>query len=136
MTTELLVLTLAALLQIIQLVLVIVPANLQLGPGKTLSPRDTDRLGKPLIEQVGPKTARIFRAYNNHFESLALFTIAVLAITLSDQSSAVTRTCAWAYLAARVVYVPAYAFGWVPWRSYLWMIGMVSVVIMLLAALV
>jgi uncharacterized MAPEG superfamily protein len=136
MTTELTVLTLAALLQVVQFALMAIPANLELGPGKTLSPRDPDRLGKPLQELVSLKTSRLFRAMNNHFEALILFTIGVLVITLSDQSTALTQTCAWTYLVARILYIPAYAFGWVPWRSVIWFVGFAATVTMLLAALI
>ena len=132
MTPELIVLTLAALLQVGQIFLMAVPANLELGQGKTLSPRD---FGK-LEDQVSANTARLFRAMNNHFEALALFTIAVVVITLSDQSTAFTAACAWAYLAARVIYIPAYAFGWVPWRTLFWMVGLTATTAMLIAALI
>lgn len=135
MTTELTVLTLAALLQVVQFVLMSVPANLELGQGKTLGPRDPDRLGKPLIEQVSARTGRLFRALNNHFEGLILFSIACLVITVSGQSTGLTGTCAWIYLIARVLYVPAYAFGWVPWRSLIWAVGFLATTIMLVAAL-
>lgn len=136
MTPELTALALAGLLQVIQFMLMSIPANLELGPGKTLGPRDPDRLGKPLIEQVSPRTGRLFRALNNHFEGLILFTLAVVVVTLSDQSSTFTAACAWTYLVARVLYVPAYAFGLVPWRSLIWMVGFSATTLMLLAALV
>ena len=136
MTPELTALTLAALLQVIQYILMSVPANLELGPAKTLSPRDIGHLGKPLIEQLSPTTARLFRAMNNHFEALILFTIAVTVITLSGQSSAFTQTCAWTYLTARIAYVPAYAFGLVPWRTVIWAVGFAATTLMLLAALI
>ncbi len=135
MTPELTVLALAALLQVGQLVLMAVPANLEVGPAKTLSPRDRDRLGGSLQEQVGTRTARLIRALDNHFEALILFTIAVVVVTLSGAASGFTAACAWTYLAARVLYVPAYAFGWVPWRSLIWMVGLGATVLMLLAAL-
>ena len=136
MAPELTVLTLAALLQVVQFVLMAVPTNLELGTAKTLSPRDPERLGSSIQEQVGPRTSRLIRAMNNHFEALVLFTIAVLVVTLSDQSSAFTAGCAWAYLLARVLYVPAYAFGWVPWRSIVWFVGFAATVSMLASALV
>lgn len=135
MTPELTALTLAGLLQVVQYVLMSVPANLELGTRKTLSPRDPDRLGKPLIEQVSPRTGRLFRALNNHFEGLILFTLAVTVITLSNQSSTLTAICAWTYLGARVLYIPAYAFGWVPWRSVIWSVGFLATTTMLVAAL-
>ena len=135
MTPELTALALAGLLQVVQFMLMSIPANLELGPGKTLGPRDPDRLGKPLIEQVSPRTGRLFRALNNHFEGLILFTLAVVVVTLSGQSSDLTAACAWTYLIARVLYVPAYAFGLVPWRSLIWMVGFSATTLMLLAAL-
>ncbi len=136
MTPELTVLALAALWQVVQITLMAIPANLELGTAKTLSPRDPERLQKPLMDQVSPRTGRLHRAMTNHFEGLILFTIAVLVVTLGGQSSSFTQTCAWVYLAARILYVPAYAFGWVPWRSFIWAVGLGATVLMLVAALV
>lgn len=136
MTPELTVLALAGLLQGIQFALMAIPANLELGPGKTASPRDPQRLGKPLIEQVSVKTGRLFRALNNHFEGLILFTIAVVVITLGDKGTGLSAICAWTYLGARILYIPAYYFGWTPWRSLIWFVGFLSTIIMILSALI
>lgn len=136
MTPELTVLTLAGLLQVVQFGLMSVTANLDLGPAKTLSARDPARLGGPLSEQMGVRAGRYYRAMNNHFEGLIMFTLAVVVVTLSDQSTAFTATCAWVYLGARVLYVPAYALGLVPWRSLIWMTGFAATALMLLAALI
>lgn len=136
MTPELTALALAGLLQVVQYVLMAVPANLELGVAKTLSPRDPDRLGKPLVEQVSPRTGRLIRALDNHFEGLILFTLAVVVVTLSGRSSVLTAVCAWTYLAARTAYVPAYAFGLSPWRSLIWFAGFAATTLMLLATLI
>ncbi|MEM1302224.1 MAG: MAPEG family protein [Pseudomonadota bacterium] len=136
MTPELTALTLAALLQVVQFALVSVSANLDLGPQKTLSPRDQSRLGGPLEAQLSDKPARIYRAFANHFESLALFTIACTVITLGNQSTGFTATCAYTYLVARVAYIPAYYFGLVPWRSLIWFLGFTAIIAMLIAALI
>ncbi len=131
MTPELTALALAALLQAIQYILMAVPANLELGPRYTASPRDTDRMA-----DLSPKAARLVRALNNHFEALILFTIAVTIVTLSGQSTPFTQTCAWVYLAARILYVPAYALGLAPWRSAVWGVGFCATIAMIIAALV
>ncbi len=136
MTPELTALTLAALLQVVQFTLMAIPANFELGPAKTMSPRDPDQMGGTMESQVSRGTGRLARALNNHFEGLILFTIACTVITVSDQSSALTATCAWIYLAARIAYVPAYYFGLVPWRSLIWAVGFGATTLMLLAALV
>jgi len=135
MTSELAVLAYAALLQTVQFCLMSVAANLDVGIGKTLSPRDVDRLGKPLAELLSPKPARLHRAFTNHFEALTMFTIAVVFVVLADRTSTFTAACAWVYLGARVAYVPAYYFGLSPWRSLIWFVGFGATVLMILAGL-
>ena len=129
MTPELTVLALAGLLQGVQFALFAIPANLELGTRVTMGPRD-----KPVT--VPGRTGRLQRALNNHFEGLILFTLAVVVVTLGGQSTALTAACAWIYLAARVLYIPAYAFGWVPWRSAIWAAGFAATMTMILAALI
>ncbi|WP_108484966.1 MAPEG family protein [Oceaniglobus ichthyenteri] len=129
MTPELTVLTLSALLQVVQFVLYSVAANRQVGPDVAAGPRDEK------IELTGT-AGRLQRAMNNHFEGLILFTIAVVVITLSNQSTTVTQYCAYAYLAARILYIPAYTQAWTPGRSVIWIVGFAATVIMLIAALI
>jgi uncharacterized MAPEG superfamily protein len=135
MSAELTALTLAALLQVVQFGLMAVPANLELGVGKTASPRDRDRLGGSVEDLLSIRTARLYRALNNHFEGLILFSIACIAVTLGDKSTTFTGACAYVYLIARVAYIPAYAFGLSPWRSYIWFVGFGATTCMLVAAL-
>ena len=130
MTPELTALTLAALLQVLQFILYAIPANRELGPGYTMSARD-----RPPSRQMSPRTARLQRALTNHFEGLILFGIACTVITLSGQSTGFTAACAWTYLAARILYVPAYTLGLRPGRSLIWTSGFLATVLMLLAAL-
>ena len=128
MTPELTALTLAALLQVLQLCLYSLAGQAQLGTKTALKPRDDTPVltGKP---------GRIKRAMDNHFEGLLLFAIACIVIAISGQSTPFTTTCAWIYLAVRVLYIPAYVFGWVPWRSLIWAVGFLTTALMLLAAL-
>ena len=130
MTPELTALALAGLLQALQFAAFAIPANLELGTGYTSSARD-----RPPSRQLSTVTGRLQRAMNNHFEGLILFTLAVTVVTLGNQSTALTQYAAWTYLAARVLYIPAYAFGWRPWRSAIWGIGFLATLTMILAAL-
>jgi len=134
---ELTILALAGLLQAIQFAIMAIPANLELGVGKTASPRDPERMGgKTILEQLSTKTGRLARAMNNHFEALILFTLAVAVVELSGQNTRFTATCATAYLIARVLYIPAYYFGWTPWRSYIWFVGFGATVAMIVSTLI
>lgn len=129
MTSELTALGYAFLLQAVQFALMAVPLNLQMGPRATAGPRDQ------MAEPQGVP-GRLYRAFNNHFEALILFTIAVVLVTLGDQSSPVTRSCAWTYLVARILYVPAYASGILYLRSAIWAVGFFATLVMVLAALI
>ena len=131
MSPELTALALAALLQGVQFVLYAVGANRELGPGYTMSARD-----RPPSREMSDVTARLGRALDNPFEGQVLFAIAVCVVTLGGASSGLTAALAWLYLAARVLYVPAYALGWRPWRSVIWAAGFAATMTMILAALV
>lgn len=129
MTPEITVLAYAALLQIAQFAAYSITANQQVPTRVALGPRDTP------VELTG-LAGRLKRAMNNHFEGLILFTIAVIVVTLSGQSTPMTQCCAWIYLAARIAYVPAYALGLSPWRSIVWFIGLIATATMLITAVI
>lgn len=128
MTGELRVLALAGLLQAVQFAAFSVAANRQVGPKAAMGPRDHP------VSLTGT-AGRLQRALNNHFEGLILFTLAVVVVTLGGTATALTAACAWVYLIARLLYVPAYVLGWVPWRSVIWAAGFAATVTMILASL-
>ena len=127
MTVDLQVLAYAAILQFIQFGLMAVPVNLQLGVHYTAGSRDEE-------QRASGVPGRLKRALDNHFEGLILFTIAVVVVTLGDASSVITERAAWAYLGARILFVPAYASGIFMLRSLIWTVGFVATFVMLIAA--
>ncbi|MEM9796163.1 MAG: MAPEG family protein [Pseudomonadota bacterium] len=131
MTPELLTLALAFLLQCAQFTAYSISANRDVGLGYSMSARD-----RPPSRPMSDRSARLQRAMNNHFEGLILFTIAVVVVTLSGQANGFTAACGWVYLTARIAYVPAYVFGWRPWRSYIWLLGFFATVGMVISALI
>ena len=128
MQIELTVLALAGVLQGLQFVVFSIYANRQIGPKVAMGTRDH---AQPLTGTAG----RLQRALNNHFEGLIMFTLAVVVVTLGRQGTMFTATCAWLYLIARILYVPAYVLGWVPGRSIIWVIGFGATMLMILAAI-
>lgn len=128
MPVEVQVLGFAALLQFVQFVLMAVPVNLQMGVSYTAGARDQQR-------QPEGVPGRLHRAMNNHFEGLILFTIAVVVVVLGNASSTLTQYAAWTYLAARILYVPAYAAGVFLLRSLVFTVGFAATLVMLVAAL-
>lgn len=128
MTPELLALTAVILVQLATLAAYAIVGNLELGPKVTLSPRDR-------IPPLSPLLGRLQRALANGVEALALFTPTILVVTLSGHASPLTAIAAWAYVATRVAYVPAYVFGLVPWRSIIWTFGLVCITVLLAKAI-
>ena len=130
MIPDLTALILAALLWAGQLAHMAIRANLEIGSRYFLSPRDT-----PPPQNLSQSTQRLKRAYENHLEALVLFAIAVMAITLTGKESTLTTILAFGYLGARVLFVPAYALGWTPWRSVFFGIGYLCSILLLALAL-
>ena len=64
------------------------------------------------------------------------FAAGVGIIAITQQSSLITVLAAWVYLGARILYVPAYALGWQPWRSYIWILALLCCAVLFIAALV
>lgn len=103
--------------------------------------RDIGRKGnvgtrEGLDAQLSEGTLRLRRALANHTENIGLFIIAVVLVSLTESNSTLTAIFAWAYVAARVLYLPAYRFAWVPWRSLLYLVGLLSTFVMIIASVV
>lgn len=125
---ELTALGLAAILQAVQIGLAGWSMNRDGLSRWNTGPRDTD-------PQFSALTSRLRRAVNNHFEALAFFTIAVVLVQFTQSNGTLTAICAWVYLAARTLYVPAYAFGWSPGRSIIFAVGFLASMAMIVTAL-
>ncbi|RMF35848.1 MAG: MAPEG family protein [Alphaproteobacteria bacterium] len=125
MTVEVMVLGLSALLACAQLALAAAMANRQLGSSYLAGPRDE---GVRLTGIAG----RLRRACYNQLEGLVLFAVAVTVLTFADRAHPFTQLAAVIYLAARLVYVPLYAFGVRWWRSAVWTVGWLATVFILL----
>ncbi|AGT09655.1 MAPEG family protein [Paracoccus aminophilus] len=128
MSAETTALGLAAVLQAVQIGLAGISMNRDVGAKWNAGPRDAQ-------PEFSPLTGRLRRAVTNHFEGLIFFTIAVVMVSIEDRSNALTVLCAWLYLAARILYIPAYAFAWSPWRSVIWMVGFFATMAMIIFAL-
>ena len=95
----------------------------QLGSGYMLSSRDEHR-------SVGGILGRLDRALTNSVTALALFAPAIVILALRDNFSDASRTAAQVFLLARIIYVPAYAFGITGIRTLVWLVGFAATVIL------
>ena len=126
--TEITILVLYGFLVIITLLMQATGAMTQLGMGYLLSSRDENRT-------VSGIAGRLERALNNSITAMVLFAPAVLLIIVTESSTPQTVLACQAFLIARLVYLPAYAFKLTGIRSLAWTVGLLSTALLYFLAL-
>ena len=130
MTTELYMLSFAAILGIIQLLLAAQASTAQRGAKWNMSPRDQ----KP--PELTGVAGRLDRAYKNFMETFPIFVAAIAVVHLANRLGPISTWGAIVYLTARVIYVPLYAAGIPGIRSLVWLVSLVGIGMVLYAGLV
>jgi uncharacterized MAPEG superfamily protein len=122
-STEIIVLGWSVVLLLVQIILQAV-STYDLGP-YLLGQRDDNR-------QSGNVWAgRLKRALENLLETYPAFVALALALAVTGKTGGIAATGAWVWLAARVVYVPLYAFGVPAVRTLAWCVSIVGLLMML-----
>ena len=122
-STEITVLGWSVVLLLAQIILQAVSIY-DLGP-YLLGPRDDNRQSGNIV------AGRLKRALENLLESYPAFVALALALALTGKTGGMAATGAWLWLAARVVYVPLYAFGVPAVRTLAWVVSIVGILMML-----
>ncbi|MEO1207351.1 MAG: MAPEG family protein [Pseudomonadota bacterium] len=123
MATELVQLLLAVLLAFAHFAVYGVVANIQLGVTYTAGPRDEPPKG------LSTNAHRLKRSYENYLETLPWFAIAVVVANLSGKADQTVHAYAWIYLAARIIYVPAYIVDIPYTRSAVWSVATLMILL-------
>ena len=125
MTPEFAFLALTLILALVQIGAAGMARTAELGGKWNAGPRDEP------APPPGKLAGRLMRAQSNLFETLPLFAAAVIMAEVAGRTGPLTLWGAGLYFAARVVYLPLYAFG-VPYvRSLVWLVaagGLVAVI--------
>ena len=125
MKPELNLLVWATLLTVVQAVVAVQGAMMQVG----LPALAGNREGLPEIKGWAGRAAR---AHRNMLESLVLFAILVVAAVLADKTNGTTLLGAQIFLWARVAYALVYIAG-VPWlRTGVWAVSIVGLAMIFL----
>jgi uncharacterized MAPEG superfamily protein len=128
-TTELRLLAWTLLLTLIQVLVTSAFRTRETGLNYNAGPRDD--AGPP----VGVVTGRMRRAQANLYETLPLFTAAVLLAHVAGREGALTLTGCWLYLLGRIAYVPLYAIGIPMVRSLVWVASLIGLLAVFAAIL-
>ena len=128
MTLELKLLVWSAALALMQMIIAVVGAILQVG----LVPLIGNRDNLPALEGWSDRARR---AQLNMLESLPIFAALVLVAQVAGKTNAVTALGAQLFFWGRLAYAPVYVIG-IPWlRTVLWGVSSVGLLQMLLALL-
>jgi uncharacterized MAPEG superfamily protein len=125
MNPELTLLTCAVLLTLVQAVVAVLGAMLQVG----LPMLAGNREGMPEITGWGGRAAR---AHRNMLESLVLFAALVLVAAVAGRTNAMTHLGAQVFVSARLAYALVYVAG-VPWlRTGVWAVSVAGLAMIFL----
>lgn len=125
---ELTILALYGLVVMVTLLAQTSGAASQLGVGYLLSSRDKSRTAEGIA-------GRLNRALDNSVTAMALFAPAILLLEMRGAFSPHTLTAAQVFLVARLVYLPAYAFGITGLRTLAWLAGFFATGILFILAI-
>lgn len=125
MRLEILVLALAAVLLVVHIQLAIRFKTKQYGFAWNVGPRDA------AMPPLDPVAGRLERARDNFQETLPIAVIALFGVVLTGKASELTAICGWIWLAGRAVYLPLYWSGVKGWRSLVWSIATLAILIVL-----
>ncbi|HAT30837.1 MAG TPA: hypothetical protein DCW29_08300 [Janthinobacterium sp.] len=124
MTTELTILGWTLALALVQIFLPSYFRNQETGTAYNMSARDG------ASAPVGKLTARLRRAQANLFETLPLFIAAVLMVHVTAREGTLSLWGAALFLAARLIYLPLYAFGVPVLRTVVWLASVVGLLML------
>lgn len=127
MSVELTMLAIASVLGLFHLLIAARSGNSQRGLRWNVGARDE------VPPPVGKVAGRLERAFRNFMETFPFFAVAIILCALAARHNWATIWGAQAYVAARIVYLPLYAFGVPVLRTLVWLAATLSVLLLFAA---
>ena len=126
MTTQLTMLALSIVLGLVQITIAANASTRQRGADWNVGPRDE------VLPPLSGTAGRLDRALSNFLETFPLFAAAVLIAALAGRHNWMTEWGAVLYFAARLAYLPLYAFGVRIVRSLAWCVATLGIILILI----
>jgi uncharacterized MAPEG superfamily protein len=130
MTVELSVLAWGCVLAIVHIFVAVRFKTRQYGSKWNMGARDEE------LPPPSPIVGRLARAQANFFETFPIAAAAILIVVLASLNDLWTSVGAMLWLAARIVYLPLYAFGVPVVRTLAFLVSVVGIAMILRPALV
>ena len=83
------------------------------------------------LPPLNPIAGRLSRAQANFMETLPIAIVALIGVVVAGKASEWTAMGGWIWLAARVVYLPLYAFGIPVVRTLFFLASLIGLLIVL-----
>jgi uncharacterized MAPEG superfamily protein len=80
-------------------------------------------------------TGRATRAFRNFQETYPIFIALAVVAVAAGRTDALTHWGIILWFWARLLYLPAYLFGFSPWRSLIWAVSMAGLIMMFIGIL-
>jgi uncharacterized MAPEG superfamily protein len=125
MRTELTVLALGAVLLLVHILLAGRHRTQQYGTTWNMGARDED------MPPLNPVAGRLDRARGNFQETFPIAIVALMGVVITGKTSDLTAVAAWVWLVARVIYLPLYWAGVPKWRTLVWGVGTLALLVVL-----
>jgi uncharacterized MAPEG superfamily protein len=125
MRTELTVLALGAVLLLVHILLAGRHRTQQYGTTWNMGARDED------MPPLNPIAGRLDRARGNFQETFPIAIVALLGVVVTGKTSDFTAVAAWVWLVARLIYLPLYRAGVPKWRTLVWGVGTLALLVVL-----
>jgi uncharacterized MAPEG superfamily protein len=130
MTPEFIMLAFTLILALVQILWAAAARTKELGLKWNAGARDGE------TPPPGALAGRLMRAQANLFETLPVFTAAIIMAHVAGKESALTLVGAHLYFFGRLIYLPLYALGVAYVRSLAWLASMAGLVMILVALFV
>src|SRR6202451_1798297 len=124
---ELSMLAVAIVLGLFQLLIAARAGNSQRGLKWNVGPRD--EAPRPVSKVAGRRE----RAFRNFLETFPFFAAAIVVAALAGRHNWATIWGAQIYVAARIVYLPLYAFGVPALRTLVWLVATIGIFLIVAA---
>jgi len=125
MRAELTVLALGAVLLLVHVLLAGRYRTRQYGTAWNMGARDED------LPPLNPVAGRLVRAQGNFQETFPIAIVALLGVVVTGKTSELTAIAAWVWLGARLIYLPLYWAGVPKWRTLVWVVGTLALLVVL-----
>jgi len=125
MRAELLVLALGAVLLLAHVLLAGRYRTRQYGTKWNMGARDEE------LPPLNAIAGRLARAQANFLETFPLAIVALMGVVVAGKASDLTAIAAWAWLAARIIYLPLYWAGVPRWRTLVWGVATLALLVVL-----